>query len=119
MRMHAGRALWILIMVMVLSVTYIAGSVMIAGKAAPLNRQTAKVQVEKEIPRVKTLENGEAQQDKMQNAIDSSDRIQAERMSSTYVYYYRIFNGWLQRRLWNRTRGEWAWSTWHDVKKVR
>lgn len=32
-----------------------------------------------------------------------------------YIMYYRIYKGRRQKRLWNRTQGEWADKKWTDL----
>ncbi len=40
-------------------------------------------------------------------------------VTTTYTYYYRVYGGWIQKRLWNRTYGCWAQSKWTNVQRVK
>ena len=108
------KILWIMIMVMTLSATLGLGNVIRTDKAGAMIKQDQTIQKAAVIPEVSEQipEAGHAE------AIPQPG-LYARRTSAVYVYYYRTFNGWLQRRLWNRTYGIWAWSTWHNVKKVK
>lgn len=102
MKKHFDKALWGLIMIITLAATMTAGSFFSAGKenaAATQKQYTQSISSE-------DLE------------VDLSNPKTAVRTTAIKVYYYRVFNGWLERRLWNRTYGRWEWSTWHKVQKV-
>ena len=116
MKRHYQNILWVLIMVMALTATFTAGPMMKTEKA-----DSWKMILETQaLPKVRTLQMNQADADKaVQQLPSAGEDLVATPTGSTYVYYYRVFNGWLQRRLWNRTLGKWAWSTWHDVKKVK
>ena len=116
MKRHYQNILWVLIMVMALTATFTAGTMMKTEKA-----DSGKMILETQaLPKVRTLQMNQADADKaVQKMPSAGEDLVATPTGSTYVYYYRVFNGWLQRRLWNRTLGKWAWSTWHDVKKVK
>ena len=102
MKKHLEKSLWGLIMVITLTATLAAGSLFSAKK-----------------------ENATADQSQYSQAVsnelevDLSKPKTAIRTTAIKVYYYRIFNGWLQRRLWNRTYGKWEWKSWHDVKRLK
>ena len=102
MKKHLNKALWGLIMVITLTATLTAGPLL-----------------------TKKIEKAAANQTQYSQAINNEDLEvdlsrpkTAIRTTAIKVYYYRVFNGWLERRLWNRTYGRWEWSSWHKVKKV-
>ena len=103
MKKQLEKALWGLVMVISLAVTLTTGSFLSAKMKNAITNQRHYAQ---------TVTDEELE-------VDLSKPKTAARTSAIKVYYYRVFNGWLQRRLWNRTLGKWEWSTWHDVKKVR
>lgn len=43
----------------------------------------------------------------------------ASQTAAKLVYYYREYNGWIQKRLWNRTTGKWVDPYWHNVQKAK
>ena len=98
MKKRLDKALWGLIMVITLTATLATGT-FFSGKKAAYPKHYAQAVTDEELE------------------VDLSKPRVAERTSAIKVYYYRVFNGWLQRRLWNRTLGKWEWSTWHDVKR--
>jgi len=116
MKRSYQNILWVLIMVMALTAVFTTGTMMRTEKA-----QSREMILETQaLPRVRTLQVNREDMDKAVKQIPSTKKnLVATPAGATYVYYYRVFNGWLQRRLWNRTLGKWAWSTWHDVKKVK
>lgn len=103
MKNQLEKALWGLIMVISLTATLAAGSFFSARKETAVANQRHYSQ--------STL-NEEPE-------VNLSEPKTAVRTSAIKVYYYRVFNGWLQRRLWNRTLGKWEWSTWHNVQRAK
>ena len=100
MKKHLDKALWAVIMIATLTATMATGT-FISAKKETANRAQMTQAVSQELE------------------VDLSKPKTAIRTTAIKVYYYRVFNGWLQRRLWNRTYGRWEWSTWHNVEKVK
>lgn len=99
MKKHIDKILWGMIMVITLTATMATGTFFTAKKEAAQKQVTQAVSEELEV--------------------DLSKPKTAIRTTAIKVYYYRVFNGWLQRRLWNRTYGRWEWSTWHNVQRAK
>ena len=97
MKKKLYKALWGLIMVITLTSTLAVGSLFSAKKENTTASQTINEELEVDLSKPKT----------------------AIRTTAIKVYYYRVFNGWLERRLWNRTYGRWEWSTWHNVQRAK
>ena len=100
MKKNLSRIIWTGAVALSLTATLAVGSVITSKKADPQTPQTQQVR--------------QADAD-----TDSMNQIQAQEVTVTYTYYYREYNGWLQRRLWNRTYGKWAWSSWRNYKKLK
>ena len=103
MKKHPDKALWGIIMVITLAVTLTTGSFFTARKETAAG-------VQKQYTQSISSEEPEVDLNKPRTAI---------RTSAIKVYYYRVFNGWLERRLWNRTYGKWEWSSWHRVQRAK
>ena len=103
MKKHLEKVLWGLVMVITLTATFAGGSFFSARRenAIATHRQYTQSVSDEELE------------------VDLSKPKTAARTSAIKVYYYRVFNGWLERRLWNRTLGKWEWSTWHKVKRAK
>ena len=102
MKKHLNKVLWGIVMVVTLAITMAAGSSFTTKMETAARQRYYSQAVSSEAPEV-----------------DLSKPRTAVRTSAIKVYYYRVFNGMLQRRLWNRTYGKWEWSTWHDVQRAK
>ena len=100
MKKNLEKTLWGLVMVFTLTATLATGTIL-SGKKVAFPKHYAQAVTDEELE------------------VDLTKPRVAERTAAIKVYYYRRFNGWLQRRLWNRTLGKWEWSTWHDVKRLK
>lgn len=90
------KMLWGMIMLVTLTCTLTAGLVITNHKATP-QAQVASVEANE--------------------ASAPSEKAYAERTAHVVVYYYRKHNGWIQRRLWDRTIGKWVDPIWHNVQR--
>lgn len=101
MKKHLNKALWGIIMVITLTATLATGTFISGKKEAATQKQFTQSVSSEELE------------------VDLSKPKTAILTTAIKVYYYRVFNGWLQRRLWNRTYGRWEWSTWHNVQRAK
>ncbi|MDO4977348.1 MAG: hypothetical protein Q4E53_08815 [Eubacteriales bacterium] len=92
MMKHLNKVLWAIVMLVVLTATL----TITTGIFNPKSQPTAQVEstITAQIPH-------------------------GSRTAIKYEYYYRVYNGWTQKHLWNRTAGKWAEPYWHNVERVK
>lgn len=93
MKKHLNKVLWAVVMLVVLT----AALTITTGIINPASQEKAQVEATETI---------------------KAEVPKASRTAVKYIYYYREYNGWIQKRLWNRTAGKWADPYWHNVQKV-
>lgn len=92
------KAIMVSMAAITLCFTMIFGSKLLTNEVKPENQyvQNTQIQVESNMP-----------------------NLQPEQVKMTYVYYYRTYKGWVQRRKWNCTLGCWVDARWINVKQAR
>ncbi len=95
MKKHYSKILWGAVMIASLSGTVAIGNAVVNGNKPAAVQETSVSEV------------------------TEAPKADVTPVTTTYTYYYRVYGGWIQKRLWNRTYGCWAQPKWKNVQRVK